>query len=251
MSSVQTILVNALIDINVLSPDETAIPSDLTSLCLSKFNRRVSNWNARASMGSYEYTQVFTLPASPTISPNGYSIGATADSPKLIVTAGRAPTKIDSAKRLLGSGSNIYEVPIPVLAFEEWDRLSFPGLPTNLTLAVYLQTKPKLPILWCYGFASGEQLRLSWKVLLNTVAIADIATDIDWQDGAEHALTCTLSEDLARSLQKPIPQDLKDMAREARLDWQALNNLPPVAYPDVLEDSGSYPNLANFLSRDI
>lgn len=245
MPSPQDILINALREINIIGLDQTAIPSEAVALCLSKFNRRVGQWNARGSMGQFEYSQVFTLPSAV----NNFTMGTAADGAALVVTGGRAPVKIDSAKRLI-SGST-YEAEIPVLAFEEWNRFSKPDLATTLTLAVYLQTKPKLPVLYCYGFSAGEQLRLSWRNLLNAVAIADIATNIDFQDGMEDALTLTLAEDLARPFQCTVTPDLRDAARAARQSVITLNGMPPIAYPDVLESTtAGNTTLATFLSRN-
>lgn len=245
MPSPNDVLVNALIEIGALSIGETSIPAEQTALCLSKFNRRTSAWNLKRTLGSYEYTQVFTTPTSA----NSYTIGASADAPALVVTSGRAPVEIASAKRV---DSNGYEMPLAVLAFQEWDMLSKPDLGPSLPEAVYLQTIPKLPKLWCYPKpAAGQLIRLSWRVLLNTVTLALIGTNIDFQDGVEHALTLTLAEDLSVPFEKPISQDLKMAAREARLDVMAINGLPDIAYPDCIDDGDSSPDLATFLSRSL
>jgi len=138
MPTPNAIIFNALSDIGVIGVGQSAIAPEDVALGVSKLNRRISQWNTRRAFGSFEYTQVFTLPATPSDLPNGYTIGATADSPKLIVTAGRAPVRIDSAKRVVGTGSSAIETQIKVMDFDEWDRLTIPGLATDLTLAVYL-----------------------------------------------------------------------------------------------------------------
>jgi hypothetical protein len=245
MSTPNEILFNALVDIDVIAAGQTAIEPEDVPICFQKFNRRVSSWNLKRTLGSYEYTQVFTTPTSA----NSYTIGATADAPALVVTSGRAPVEIASAKRVTSDG---YETPLAVLAFQEWDQLSKPDLGPSLPEAVYLQTIPKLPKLWCYPKpAAGQLIRLSWRVLLNTITLAQINTNIDFQDGVEDALTLTLSEDLCLSFQKTISQDLKDRAAEARLAVMSINGVPNIAYPDCMESADISPDIAAFLSRSI
>ncbi len=248
MPTAQQILYNAALDLRIVGVDHPSLPDEYTPPMLSKLNRLISNWNAMRVFGQYEYTQVFTLPASPTLSPNGYSIGATGDSPKLVVTAGRAPVLIDSAKRVDSTG---YETPIRVMSFQEWDSISTPGLTNELTLAVYLQTKPLLPILWCYGFAVGELIRLSWKHLVNTVLLADIGTNINFQDGFENALTLTLTEDCAEMFGKSLGAKFMQQAREAREAVAALNGLPVVLISDSPFAGRSITTRADFLARNI
>lgn len=250
MASPESIIVDALREININEVSEESIPEDYAAICLSKFNRRIGQWNTRRPFGSYEYSQIFTLPASPTISPNGYSIGATADSPKLIVTGGRAPNQIDFAKRVTAD-STPQETPIPVLSFQQWNALRIPGLITSLTVAVYLQTIPKLPILWCYGFSSGNKLRLSWRNLLNSVALASIATTIDLQDGYEDALILTLAEDLSGPFKVPISPDLARRAREARMNIMGLNGKPEIMTSDFLTDGSEGYSIADFEARNL
>jgi len=106
-------------------------------------------------------------------------------------------------------------------------------------------------VLWCYGFSSGEFLRLSWRSLLNTITIADLNTNINFHDGYEDALTLTLSEDLSIPFQKPISADLKAKARESRMAVIALNGLPPISDPDYPSGSTGYADRATFVSRSI
>lgn len=249
MPTAREILTNALRDINKLGADQNTIEPDDVALCVSKFNRRSGQWNAQKAFGAFEYTQVFTLPTAA----NSYTIGAAADSPALVVTAGHVPVEIQSAKRLLTSGGVVSETEIPVLMFDQWNRISTPGISTSLTLAVYLQTKPKLSVLWCYGFSSGEQLRLSWRSLLNSITVADLDTNIDLRDGYEDALTFTLSEDLAIPFNKPISKDLKDKATAARSVIAALSGKPAIAYPDWYGEGNSRSSTteADFNARNV
>lgn len=247
MPTPQDILFNALVDIEKIGAGQSAIAATDLPLCLSKFNRRVSAWNAKQQFGMFEYTQVFTLPTAA----NSYTMGATADSPALVVTAGRAPLVIDSAKRVSTATPPI-EDPISVLTFDQWDRISVPGMTTSLTLAVYLQTKPKLPVLWCYGFAAGELLRMSWRSLMNTITIADLGTNIDMQDGYEDALTRTLSEDLAPAFGITLSQRFHDDARESRMNIVALNGKPAIGDPNVPTDqSRGFSREDRFNSRTV
>lgn len=248
MPTPQEIIINALLDIQGIGIDETAIPGDITPVCLSKLNRRISQWNIRRQFGSYEYTQVFTLPSAA----NSYTIGESADSPALVLTSGKAPTKIDSAKRVT-SGSPPTETEIPVLEFQQWNQLSVPALTQSLTQAVYLQTKPRLPVLWCYGFSTGAKLRLSWRVTLTAVTQALLNTNIDMQEGYEDALTATLSEDLCGTLKRQVPDDLRRRARDARMAIIALNGVPSIVESDIPTDSGPnrFLGRSNFLSRTV
>ncbi len=251
MASPQLILIAALQEIGAIGIHETALPEDLTALCLSAFNRRVSQWNTRRVFGSYEYTYVFTLPASPQHSPNGYTMGASADGPNLAVDPSGVPYQIDSAKRVTTDTTPI-ETPIPVLTFQQWDALRIPGLITNLTVAVYLQPIPKLPILWCYGFETGAMLRLSWRSKMLPLTISAFAsTTVDLSDGYEDALILTLAEDLSGAFQKPIPDDLRIRAREARLNIMSLNGKPEVAAPDYQTKGRPGFSIADFYARNV
>ena len=245
-SSLQTVIFNALSDIGVIGFGESETPAEAVSLCLSKANLLIGRWNLRRALGDYEYTQVFTLPSSA----NSYSLGAAADSPDIAVTGGRAPLKIDSAKRVTSDSTPI-ETEIPVLPFEEWNRLAIPALSATLPQAVYLQSKPVLPLLWVYPKpASGQKLRLSWRNLMSEIAIGSIDTAISWRDGVEDAFTKTLAEDLSVPFRKPIGSDLQRLAREARSEVFAMNSTPPILRPDVpLAGEPSGIDKADFYSR--
>ncbi len=246
MASAQSIIIAAMQEIGAIALSETAVPDDLVAMGLLGFNRRISQWNTRRPFGSYEYTEVFTLPTSE----NSFNIGAAADFPDIVITGGIAPNQIDSAKRVTSDVPPV-ETPIPVLTFQQWDALRIPGLITNLTVAVYLQTLPKLPLLWCYGFEAGQKLRLSWRNIMASVAVGAIATTIDFQDGYEDALILTLAEDLSGPFQKPITPDLMRRARESRLNIMGLNGKPEVIASDYQTKGRPGYSVADFYARNI
>ncbi len=177
-------------------------------------------------------------------------MGAGTDGPNLTVDPGHVPHVIDSAK-LVSADTTPIEIPIPVLTFQQWNALTIPGLITSITSAVYLQTIPKLPILWCYGFSTGEQIRLSWRNKMTAILLSAIATTIDLQDGYEDALILTLAEDLSGPFTKPISADLARRAREARLNIIGLNGKPEIMASDYQTEGRVGISIADFYARNV
>lgn len=219
----------ALENLGAIGAGETAPGPEDTEVCRTTFNRLVGQWNRRLRNANFIRQQEFTFAASQ----ETYSIGASTNSPApdFAVTRGNAPTRILAASVVY---TNVSPNVLQQLAVINWDlstQITIPALSSTFPNTLYYQqTYPNGTLRpWpSFPTETSFKLKLWWPDQFITVAAEDIAVEVDLPQGAEEALTLTLSEKLGLKygMQRTDFEELKRQARLARADFQS-NNVPP------------------------
>lgn len=224
----QSILTNVLRKIGVLSVGETSPQAEDLDVALSEFNGIVGEWNTRKRFAFFQRAEAFTF----TTSKQSYSIGAAADTPDFVVSAGVRPARIEFAQLVLTAESPDAYIPIRVINVDQYQEISLPALSSDFPLTIYY--KPTWPtgtiIPWpAFPTTVTNQLNLTWWNQLETVALADIATALILPFGYRRAI------ELATAVACVIPfgakrVDLEELKRQERIaiaNIQSLNVTPP------------------------
>lgn len=217
MPSVLTIITNALLNIGVNGADRSAPNGEDTELALSHYNRMIGYLAAR-ELGWYEVNEAFTFSASQ----QSYTIGPSGGGADFIMTAaGVRPPKFDRAKLVLTAGTPDTEYELPIITTQQYANIAQPAQSALLPQVIYYQPTFPNGTLWPvpYPTDTTNQLRLFWKNQLATVAIGNIAADIDMPSGVEDALTDDLMRRVAGAFRLELMPDQIVMASAS---WNVL-----------------------------
>lgn len=213
------LLRDSLIEIGVQDPLDPTDPS-VQALALLRLNGILGLWNAR---GETSYTATFptyttTSGLSPhTIGPSGATWTAT-----------QRPVEILDANRVYSSGTGLVRTPINIRDEVWWfSQQAAPNIQTNIpTDLYYAPTWPNGSIYFWPVPSAAFVVELRVRLLLATIATADLGTDVSLPFGYDAALRYTLAEDLVTPFTVPMPQDLKGKASLARAVIFGVNDGP-------------------------
>lgn len=225
--SIQDIILDALIEIGMLSPGEQP-GGDTVQWAFRKANLVLDTWSARKNYVPFTTFAAYTL--TPNLSPHtiGPGIGATFNVPQ-------RPVKVMRATLILNNVSPVVEIPLNIKDEQWWmDDVSIKGLtsqnPTDLFYSadfpngsLYFWPVPKV--------AYGVRLNL-WGLLAQFASITDEiggpgSSITTMPPGYRNALMLTLAETLCSGGEKEASQTLIASAAAARLAVFG-NNSPTV-----------------------
>ena len=213
---VLTVVKEALAELNVIQPG-ASIPAPISTIVLSKLNQIIDNWNAEREKVWAQIFSSFTLVAglSPhTIGPSGATF-----------TVVQRPVTLDGCSLNLNALTPNVFIPIDVIDWQLYQRLSVPSIATAIPTMVYYETDWPNGKLFFYpvpNFAYG--VRLAIRTLMGVVTLND---NLDLPQGYQSAITLTLSEDSATLFGRAVPAQTTKNALAARLRIGANNTIVP------------------------
>lgn len=195
---VLTIIKNALLGLNVLSPRETLKPDD-ADYCLSQLNNILDDWNADVQTNYAERFVTFTSTgANPeTIGPSGTWVETV------------RPAHVDGLSYDLGSG--VFQ-PLYVTDDPQWWQAQQP-LSTSLYGAFYSPDVPNGSLTFTSVPDTGTDITLMLRTTFAAVALTDA---LSLAPGYESALTLTLQEHIAETFHATVTPSLMQRAGKAR-----------------------------------
>ncbi len=235
MSSALDLCTDALDNINASGLNGPSA-EDLAK-ALRKLNLRIQNWNTRERFKRFERMQTFPF----TVAKQSYTIGANTDlpTPDFFVASGRAPIKIDHGNWILAGTAPHITFPLEIIEVSDYQEIRLPELANSWPYGIYYQrTSPGPATIWPWPHPTDvtDSLQLFWWDQLLTIALADIAVDLNLPDGYDLALGLTLTEDLCIPFGKDIPAQLRIDAARARNDIQSQSVKPPRMSTDDRSD---------------
>lgn len=213
---VLTVVKEALAELNVIQPG-ASIPAPISTIVLSKLNQIIDNWNAEREKVWAQIFSSFTLVAglSPhTIGPSGATF-----------TVVQRPVTLDGCSLNLNALTPNVFIPIDVIDWQLYQRLSVPSIATAIPTMVYYETDWPNGKLFFYPVPNfAYAVRLAIRTLMGVVTLND---NLDLPQGYQSAITLTLSEDSATLLGRAVPAQTTKNALAARLRIGANNTIVP------------------------
>lgn len=226
-TSGQDIIVSSLQKIGVLDIVETAIPADMTSICLRELNQLIGQRNLRPGLAKYVRSQQWAF----AVARDSYTIGAAGDSPNFAVTAGGPPIEMESAKIINTDGSMPLEMPCAVWTKAQYDAaVSMPTLASSFPIGIYYQASFPLGVIFPWPANptfTAYKLELNWPDQFLEIALTDLSTAIRMAPGLERDLTLQLALALCIPFQKTPSKELTQQASLASTDFKSRNRKPP------------------------
>lgn len=221
-----SIITSALRKLGVMGAAQSTPKAEDLELALHEFNEVSELRNLRERNCFYQRTQQFTF----TTSKQTYSIGATADAPDFIVTAGRRPVTINYAQLILTGSSPNVNLQVSNLTDDQYQMLSLPDLSAEWPWALYyVPTWPNGTIrpYPAYPTDTTNKLELTWSNQFETVAIADVSTALILPFGYRRGLALDVAYACYPSFPKRTNLDeLKTQRREAWIEITSANKRP-------------------------
>lgn len=212
MSTWGTLVADAYTEIGALGAGETLSAEDL-AWGLKKANRILDNWNAeRAAVYADTFT---TYVLTPSLDP--HTIGPTGT---WVVT--QRPVSIEDAMLVYTSPTPDLLVPITIRDTQWWNALSMPAMTTALITDLYYDpTWPNGTLHFWPVCTTALSVRLHTRQYLSAIGTA---TTFTLPPGYQDALTLTLAEELAPSLNKELDARTVASAVQARARIFANND---------------------------
>lgn len=130
------------------------------------------------------------------------------------------PTEIVGANRVDANG---YRYPLAVLPFEAYLELADPDFQSTDITRLYYDPAVATGTLYAWPVPAANQT-VEIQTLAGVSQFADLAsTNLNLPPLYERAICETLKELFCRAWHRPMPEGLKESARKARADIQALN----------------------------
>lgn len=139
------------------------------------------------------------------------------------------PTSIQNAKLLLNSATPAFEQQIGILTDQEYQAIPFKAQTNTLFSSLYYQPTYETTgfgtiILWPVPTTADNDLVIySQKAL---VEFADLTTQYFWPEGAKEMLGYGLALRLAPDYARPVPDDVRTLARQSLATFKRNNTRP-------------------------
>lgn len=203
--SVQTVIVDSLVEIGVLAQGES-LPADMGTFCLGRLNQLVDNWNAEREAVWAEEFHTFAFVASQ----QDYDLGPTGD----WVLASR-PVGLDGANVIITSTSPSVRNPINIRDYQWWMNLSVRSVSTSFPTDVYYEPSWPDGVLHFWPVPSlTYDCELVVRVLLSQLTLNG---SLNMPPGYQNAIMLTLAEGLAGSYGRQVKPMTTKLAAEARV----------------------------------
>lgn len=221
---VLTVVKDALYELGAL--DLAVAPDgDITAFVIGRANRLIDSWNA-VREAVYAVTMT-TYTITPNLQP--HTIGPSGAT----WTATVRPVDPEGFNVILNNVTPTVRRPLNIRDYQWWMSLPVQGVSTPFPTDVYYD--PAWPLGKCYFWpvpTTAYQIEIITRIVLSEVTATDTYT---MPPGYQEAFTLTLSEDLAASLGRAVPDDVTKRAAKARGRVFANNGVP---HRLVTADSG-------------
>jgi len=212
MATALDIITDAFRELAVVDPIDP-VPGEMAAFGLNKLNRLLNRWNARRTAVYADVTTLYTL--TPSLNP--HTIGPTGAT----WTVTQRPVDID---HLAVVQSGIYST-LDKRDDVWWREISQPGMtgpvpsdwkyePTYPNGSLYLWPIP----------SAALQVALTSRMVLSALTLASTFT---MPPAYQDAVTLSLAESLAPAMGAQIAPELRESARQARVDAFANNDSTP------------------------
>lgn len=216
MTTVRTILSDALSEIGVLDPTMT-MDADMASHALRMLNRMLEAWSAEDLLVYTMDRLTFPL----TIGTQDYTIGTggTINTPR--------PVQIERASILLTSQNPTQpvEIPIPILNTQQWQNYSVKNISSQFPTAVWLTGDFPLQkaYFWPIPQSQVSVIFYQWGLLDTFTSVNDA---VEFPRGYEEAIVSNLAVRLCPTYGKQIPQATAILAQSSKNRLRTLNEEP-------------------------
>jgi hypothetical protein len=212
---VQSVVSDALFEVNSLSPGEPLDPA-LGQFVLGRLNQIVDNWNGQREAAYAETFLEFDFVANQ----QSYGIGPTG--PDFIVPV--RPVSIEGANVLLNTNPVVRNA-INIRDYQFWMTLSVRQVSTTFPTDCYYETDWPNGTLNFYPIPTiAYGLELVTRSLLAPFLITGT---MNLPPGYQNAITLTLAEDIAPALGKTLAPTTSMKARQARQKIYVNNDFVP------------------------
>ena len=222
MATVLDLMKNSLAEIGYISTQQTISTAD-QAFVFARLNRMVDSWKTQKR---YVYTMDFASYAFGT-SKQTYLIGPI--SADFTVTS--RPARIERCNLIL-VGTDEVRVPLSIINLDLYADIPIAALSATFpSLIYYRPTYPNGTIYpWPYPTVTTNKLELfTWHLIEKFTATTDT---LSLPAGYEEALTQSLAELLCSWAGRPLTQELRDSARNARAAIAGLNIQSPMPRTD-------------------
>lgn len=222
-----SIIISALRKLGVMGAALSSPKAEDLELGLNEFNEIAEMRNLRERNCFFQRTQQFTITTART----SYTIGATADSPNFVVTAGRRPVRLLFAALVMTGNTPNVNLDVYNMTPEQYHALSVPEVSSTLPTALYYV--PTWPNGTIYPYPASpsdtsNKVELTWSNQFETVLIGDVSTTMALGFGLRRALALDVA--VALYLAFPKRTDLEELKRQQREAWievTSANKTPP------------------------
>jgi len=208
---------DALFEISVNAVDVNP-SSDDQSFCQRVMNRILNQW-AASKVYAYDLSfDSYTLTAAH----QPHLIGPGLSAPDF---AAPRPVRIESAALVLTNVTPNVDLPLAIRDDDWWANKRVKGVTSNVPTDLYYSASVPNGELWLWPVPTyAYDLRLqTWVVLAQ---ISDFTVALELPYGYEEALYKTLIEKLCKPFSRPITEDIKMEASQARAIIQKNNDKP-------------------------
>jgi hypothetical protein len=214
------ICTDALFENGAYGIDTPVLSAADGQMALRWLNRRLNAW---AALKRYAYNVSFT---EYTLTPNHqpHLIGPALNPPDF--AAAQRPVRIEGAALVLNNVTPNVDLGLNIRDDAWWQAQTVKSIATTTPTDLYYSPDWPNGALWLWPvptFAYGLRLEV-WGLISAFVTLNSVFT---LPLGYESALVLTLAEDLCRPFGRPLTQDLRDAAREARAALQTNNIKSP------------------------
>lgn len=210
MATARDLIKNSLRLIGALSTGETP-SADEAADGLTALNNLVDSWSNEKLIIHQFVREEFTL----TPGTQSYTLGATG----ALVTS--RPIKIESASLEI-QGSDPYEVPMEIIDYDEWSRISDKSIQSSIPSKLYVEGSfPNSTIyLWPVPAAANKVVLYSRKPIASFATVDD---SILLPPGYQRALIYNLAIEIAPEYGKEPMSSVVMIAREAKENIKRTN----------------------------
>ena len=211
----QSVVVFALEQIGVYGVGQTLSASDANT-GLRRLNAMISALGIQSLAKLVVQRSVFDLTAN--VSTYTIGTGATFNTPR--------PTSIQNAALLLNSSSPAIELPLGLLTDQQYQAIPIKAQTSAQPTAIYYQPTYQTTgwgtiILWPVPTIATNDLVLY--VSQSLVEFADLTTSYFWPEGSEEMLGFNLALRLAPAYARPVPDDVRTLARQSLATFKRQN----------------------------
>lgn len=211
----QSIVVFALEQIGVYGVGQSLQASDANT-GLRRLNAFISSLNIQSLAKLIVRREVFDVTANQ----SSYTIGPGAD----FDTA--RPTSLQNAALLLNSSTPAVEIPMAILTDQAYQSIAIKAQTNTQPTAVYYQPTYTTDgwgtvTLWPVPTVNTNDLVLYSQSAL--VTFADLTTDYYWPESSEEMLGYNLALRLAPIYARPVPDDVRTLARQSLATFKRQN----------------------------
>lgn len=217
----QSLIMGALQDLGQMGAAESAPTAEDAAFGLVRLNQLIGQKNARKRNSWFQKSVSFPF----AVAQASYTIGPTGD----FVTTTR-PENIQFAQLVLTNQSPPVQIDLAILQVEQYQQIPIPRLASEFPLMIYYAPEVPNGKIYPYPAFPSEvtfELNLTWWNLMDTIALADILTDLILPSGYERALQLNLAVNMYPAFAKR--SDIDELRRQMREAWSDANsnNVPP------------------------